>query len=62
MLVKQLFEPEKIKLGQELEKELRNQKLSQLLDAFRTNELSMEDIAAEVEAVREELHAQQQFP
>jgi len=62
MLVKQLFEPEKIKLGQELEKELRNQKLSQLLDAFRTNELSMEDIAAEVEVVREELHTQQQFP
>lgn len=62
MLVKQLSESEKIKLGQELEKELRNQKLSQLLDAFRTNELSMEDITAEVETVREELHAQQQSP
>ncbi|ASC73883.1 hypothetical protein XM38_048570 [Halomicronema hongdechloris C2206] len=62
MLVRQLSESEKIKLGQELEKELRNQKLSQLLDAFRTNELSMEDITAEVEAVREELHARPQSP
>lgn len=59
-LVKQLSGPEKIKLGQELEKDLRDQKLTQLLEAFQTDDLSMADITAEVEAVRGEHHAQQQ--
>jgi len=60
-LVKQLSGPEKIKLGQELEQDLRDQKLTQLLEAFRTDELSMEDITAEVEAVRGERYGQNHY-
>lgn len=56
-LVKQLPYPEKMQLSQELEKELLNSKLTVLLESFRTDELSLETITQEVEAVRSEIHA-----
>lgn len=59
-LVEQLPESEKIRLSQALEKDLREQKLTSLLQAFRTDALSLEEITEEVEAVRGERHAQQQ--
>jgi hypothetical protein len=59
-LVEQLPESEKIRLSQALEKDLREQKLTSLLQAFRTDALSLEEITEEVEAVRGERYAQQQ--
>jgi len=59
-LVEQLSESEKIRLSQALEKDLREQKLTSLLQAFRTDALSLEEITEEVEAVRGERYAQQQ--
>ncbi|MGB3262787.1 MAG: hypothetical protein WBA89_02430 [Microcoleus sp.] len=56
-LVKQLPYPEKLQLSQELEKEVLNSKLTVLLESLRTEELSLETIAQEVEAVRSEIHA-----
>ncbi len=56
-LVKQLPYPEKMQLSQELEKEVLNSKLTVLLESFRTDELSLETITQEVEAVRSEIHA-----
>lgn len=56
-LVKQLPYPEKMQLSQELEKEVLNSKLTVLLESFRTDELSLETIAQEVEAVRSEIYA-----
>lgn len=56
-LVKQLPYPEKLQLSQELEKEVLNSKLTALLESFRTDELSLETITQEVEAVRSEIHA-----
>ncbi len=56
-LVKQLPYPEKLQLSQELEKEVLNSKLTILLESFRTDELCLETIAQEVEAVRSEIHA-----
>ena len=55
-LVKQLPYREKLQLSQELEKEVLNSKLTVLLESFRTDELSLERIAQEVEAVRSEIH------
>ncbi|AFZ49400.1 type II toxin-antitoxin system VapB15 family antitoxin [Dactylococcopsis salina] len=51
-LVEQLSESEKIKLSKELEKKLREQKLTELLQAFETDDLSLEEITEEVETVR----------
>ncbi|MEG4516097.1 MULTISPECIES: type II toxin-antitoxin system VapB15 family antitoxin [unclassified Microcoleus] len=56
-LVKQLPYPEKLQLSQELEKEVLNSKLTALLESFSTDELSLETITQEVEAVRSEIHA-----
>ncbi len=50
-LVEQLPESEKIRLSQALEKDLREQKLTSLLQAFRTDALSLEEITEEAEAV-----------
>ena len=57
-LVEQLSEQEKIILSKTLEKNLREQKLTELLKAFRTDDLSLEEITEEVEAVRGERYAQ----
>lgn len=59
-LVKQLPYSDKLRLSKELEKETLNQKLTQLLEAFQTDELSLETINEEVEAVRAELYARKQ--
>ena len=58
-LVKQLPYPEKLQLSQEIEKEVLNTKLTALLESFRTDELSLETIAQEVEAVRSEIYARE---
>jgi hypothetical protein len=59
-LVKQLPNPEKLKLSRELEKETRDRTLTQLLESFQTDELSLETIEAEVETVRAEFYGRQQ--
>lgn len=56
-LVKQLPYPQKLQLSQELEKEVLNSKLTVLLESFKTDELSLETIGQEVEAVRAEIYA-----
>ncbi|MCD4745770.1 MAG: hypothetical protein K8R58_05680 [Bacteroidales bacterium] len=56
-LVRQLSLKEKIKLRKELEKETVNNKLTELLNIFQTDELSEETINEEVEIVRQNLYA-----
>ncbi len=51
-LVKQLPSKQKIKLSKELEKETVDSKLTEILEAFKTTELSQSDIDKEVEFVR----------
>lgn len=55
-LVKQLPEEQIIKLTEELKKDIVDSKLSQLLKTFKTDELNIEEIYAEVEDVRQELY------
>ena len=50
-MVKQLPRQQKIKLSQELEKEVVDSKLQQLLTTFKTNDLDAKTIAAEVESI-----------
>lgn len=57
-LVKQLPMPEKLRLSQELEKDTLDNKLTEILQSFQTNELSLETINEEVEAVRSEIYGQ----
>ena len=57
-LVNQLPMKEKTKLSRELEKQVKNQTLTRLLDSFRTDDISQEEIDAEVEKVRTELYEQ----
>lgn len=55
-LVRNLPSEQKIKISQELEKETIESKLTELLTAFRTDTLSMNDITSEVEKVRQDLY------
>lgn len=55
-LVKQLPKRDKLKLSRELEKEGIESKLSNVLNKFRTDELSLEEINRESESVRQELY------
>ena len=55
-LVKQLPQRQKIKLSEELEKEGIDTQLSALLNAFHTDELSLEVIDKEVEIVRQQIY------
>lgn len=55
-LVKQLSFEEKLKLSKELEKEAINNKLTELLEALHTEELSLDTIEETVEAVRTEMY------
>ena len=57
-MVKQLPKEQKIRLAKELEKEAVASKLSDLLQAFHTNELSQDIIDQEVEATRQEMYEQ----
>lgn len=59
-LVKQLPKQQKIRLTKELEKEAIDSKLSQILQSFKTDELSQTTIEEEVEAVRQELYERSQ--
>lgn len=56
-LVQQLPPAEKLRLSKELEKETRNSKLTELLEAFQTDELDLDTINEEVETVRAEIYA-----
>ncbi len=58
-MIKQLPRQQKIKLTKELEKEVIGSKLSQLLKIFKTKELDLETINAEVESVRQEIYDKQ---
>ena len=58
-LVKQLPRNDKIRLSKELEKDTLDQTLTQLLEAFKTDEISLETITEEVENVRTEIYEQQ---
>jgi predicted DNA-binding protein YlxM (UPF0122 family) len=58
-LVRQLPPVEKEQIRQELEKANREQKLNSFLTDFHTEEISLAEITAEVEAVRGEIYAQQ---
>lgn len=58
-MVRQLPKQQKIKLTKELEKDVLGFKLSQLLKTFKTNELDLETINAEVEMVRQEIYDKQ---
>ncbi len=55
-LVRNLPGEQKIKISQELEKETIGSKLTELLTTFRTEKLSMDEITAEVEQVRQDLY------
>ncbi len=55
-LVKQLPPKQKIKLSRELEKETIDSKLTEILRAFKTDELTQADIDKEMELVREAQH------
>ncbi|MBS3029337.1 hypothetical protein MEN41_07665 [Dolichospermum sp. ST_con] len=59
-LVKQLSNSEKLLLSKELEKETLNKKLTELLETFQTDELSLEEITEEVEIVRSQIYARKQ--
>lgn len=56
-LVRQLSPKEKVKLSNELEKDVKEKRLTSLMEAFDNPELSEEIILEEVEAVRTELYA-----
>ncbi|MFO7825395.1 MAG: hypothetical protein R6V72_15760 [Cyclobacterium sp.] len=58
-IVRQLPKNQKIKLTQELEKEVIGSKLSHLLKSLRTDKLDLDTITEEVEIVRQELYAKQ---
>ncbi len=51
-LVRQLSESEKKQLIKELNQEYRENKLTYFLEEFKTDDLTLETITAEVEAVR----------
>jgi|GEM_PF-337655 len=56
-LVKKLPEKDKIKLTKELEKDILSKELTQILNAFASDKLSIEVINQEVEEVRSEIYA-----
>jgi len=57
-LVKQLPAADKLKLSEALSKELLDSKLTHLLQSFKTDEISLEEITQEVETVRTEIYRQ----
>lgn len=58
-LVNQLSKAEKIKLIEQLEKELIDKKLSMLIQTFKTEELDLQTITEEVEKVRQLIYDSQ---
>jgi hypothetical protein len=59
--VMQLPRQQKIRLTEELEKESIGTQLSSLLNAFYTNELSLDTIDKEVEIVRQQIYDRKRF-
>ncbi len=55
-LVRNLPCEQKIKISRELEKETIGSKLTELLTAFRTDQLSMKEITSAVDQVRQDLY------
>jgi len=55
-IVRQLSKEDKIKLTQELEKEVIESNLSRVLKSFRTDELDLSTVNEEVEIVRKEIY------
>lgn len=55
-LTQQLSDDDKLELSRALAVETRDIKLRRLLSAFKTDEISQEEIDAEVEAVRQETY------
>jgi hypothetical protein len=55
-LVKKLTPEEKLQLSKVLERDLLDARLSALLKVFRTEEITLDDIAVETEAVRKEIY------
>jgi hypothetical protein len=59
-LIKQLPKQQKVQLAKELEKDAIDSRLSEILQSFKTDELSQEIIDEEAEAVRQELYERSQ--
>jgi hypothetical protein len=59
-LVRQLPIKDKAKLTTELAKEATDKRLSRLLSAFKTDELTEDEIITEVEKARTEIYARKQ--
>ena len=59
-LVRQMPVKDKARLSNELAKEAADKRLSKLLSAFKTNELTEDEINNEVEKARSEIYAQKQ--
>lgn len=59
-LVRQLPKKDKTKLSNELVKEVTDKRLSRLLSAFRTDEISEDEINKEVEKARASIYAKKQ--
>ena len=55
-IIRQLSKEDKIKLTQELEKEVIESNLSRVLKSFRTDELDLSTVNEEVEIVRKEIY------
>ena len=58
-LIKQLPQRQKIKLVEELEKDVIDSKLTELLKKFKTDELDLDLIDEEVENLRQEIYDKQ---
>lgn len=58
-IVKQLPSQQKLELSKELESEVINSKLSELLNAFETDDLDINTITKDVESLRQKIHGQQ---
>jgi len=59
-LVLQLPKRDRVRLSRELAKETVNKRLSGLLETFRTDEITEDEIKYEVENVRSEIYARKQ--
>ena len=59
-LARQLSDEDKLQLNRELAAEARRIELKSLLQTFQNNEISSEDITAEVEQVRQERYEAKQ--
>lgn len=61
-VVKKLSQQQKLKLSRELEKDLIDSKFTKLMSAFKTDEISEEDINEEVEIVRASRYEKRKHP